>query len=371
MFRSLRNIIVHIMAAFIRDRDARHKFRNKYKRKSKFRKLRDDNRQIFNDIGKLVNEIQSLKEGLAELKLDYAQHLTEWERERSHIFRVAPLDNSPPSGPDSDVYLAIVCVAKDEGIYLKEWIEFHKMVGVERFYFYDNESDDNTKEILDPYINNGTVVYHFLPNHPITKRRPQEEAYNDAIFKYRDRTRWMAMIDIDEFLFPTEKDTLPEFLVDYEQHPAVVVNWMCFDSNGHDKMPTAHGGLVTANYTRVRKNHEHPLDRNIKSIVDPKRTVYFTVHFGLYYHNFNAVTENLETVRGQFSKTHSSSKIRINHYRSKSNEEFYDKMVRNRKGSPYKYNFNEEYANFIGETENDFAIQKYLPKLKQVMGIKE
>lgn len=42
--------------------------------------------------------------------------------------------------------IAIVAIAKNEGLYLKEWIEYHKLVGVTKIYFYDNESEDNTKK---------------------------------------------------------------------------------------------------------------------------------------------------------------------------------------------------------------------------------
>jgi hypothetical protein len=46
--------------------------------------------------------------------------------------------------------IAMVSIAKNEGPYLKEWIEYHKLVGFTKFYFYDNESTDNTREILAP-----------------------------------------------------------------------------------------------------------------------------------------------------------------------------------------------------------------------------
>ena len=49
------------MAAFIRDRDARHQFRNKYKIRSKFRKLRDDNRRLFNENKILVSKLNRLQ----------------------------------------------------------------------------------------------------------------------------------------------------------------------------------------------------------------------------------------------------------------------------------------------------------------------
>ena len=68
MPRTLRNLIVNIIAAFIRDRNERHKFRNKYKIRSKFRKLRDDNRILFNDNKILKQEIQTIKRELDSLR---------------------------------------------------------------------------------------------------------------------------------------------------------------------------------------------------------------------------------------------------------------------------------------------------------------
>ena len=68
MLITIRNLLVNIMAAFIRDRDARHKFRNKYKVRSKFRKLRDDNRILFNDINKIFNENKNLYNAIMSLQ---------------------------------------------------------------------------------------------------------------------------------------------------------------------------------------------------------------------------------------------------------------------------------------------------------------
>ena len=370
MLRILRNLTVNIMAAFIRDREARHRFRNKYKIRSKFRKLRDDFKRVFNESQVMRNDIMSLKAELGAIKANYNQHLWEFERVYTLSFHVEPLDDMPPKGPTSDVFLAIACVAKNEGPYLKEWIEYHKIVGVERFYFYDNESDDNTKEILEPYIQDGTVVYHFMPNHPITKQLPLIEVYNDAIFKYRDRTKWMAIIDIDEFIVPVEKETIPDILKEYDQYPGLAVNWVCFDSSGHDKKPVAHGGLLTANYTTVRKNHNVGPDKIVKSIVKAKHVVnYISAHFDLYYQNFQAVNENFQVARGMTTKVHSSSKIRINHYFTKSREEYVNKIARNSKGAINPYKFVEDRVNFKEETVEDFVIQKYLPKLKSALGI--
>lgn len=264
------------------------------------------------------------------------------------------------------VYLSIVCIAKNEAPYIKEWIEYHKLVGVKRFYFYDNESDDNTREILDPYIKDGTVIYNYIKGKCL-----QMPAYMDAVVKYKNQTRWLAIIDLDEFIVPIEKDSISEFLKDYEQYPAVGINWVMFDSNGHKTKPLSEGGAVTANYTRVYKNYGLPDNRHIKSIVNPKQVIsIFNPHYAIYKNNQFAVNENFEVIYGAFTEVHSAQKIRINHYYSKSEEEYAKKTERGNADNSAKREYVSKLVNFP-DYEYDYAIQKYVPELKKRMNICE
>ena len=52
-------------------------------------------------------------------------------------------------------YLGVCAIYRDEGPYLREWIELHRLVGVERFFLYDNGSSDDHLEILAPYRKTG------------------------------------------------------------------------------------------------------------------------------------------------------------------------------------------------------------------------
>src|SRR6187431_2863710 len=55
-------------------------------------------------------------------------------------------------------YTVSLCgIFKNEAKFLDEWIQFHLVVGIDHFYLYNNNSDDNYYEILKPYIEKGFV----------------------------------------------------------------------------------------------------------------------------------------------------------------------------------------------------------------------
>ena len=361
MLRTIRNLIVNIMAACIRDRDARHKFRNKYKIRSKFRKLRDDNQKILKELRRLAAENRKTQTRITDL-----ERYVYIDRIRPLTYKDSLYKYSPPS-----TYISMACIAKNEGPYIKEWIEYHKIVGVERFYFYDNESTDQTKDVLKPYIEDGTVIYKY-----VTGRLMQMKAYKDAVYHSRGDTVWLALIDLDEYLVPVEQDNLHDVLIDYEKYPGLVVKWVSFDCNGHEKKPTAHGGLITANYTRVPLDYNCVYNRHFKSIVRPDFVIDIRgAHHSIYRGNRHAVNENCVEIQTgkEIDPAGSVNKIRINHYFSKSKEEYLQKMKRGYMvPHPDKqYKIDNPKVDFTIETAQDMVIQKYLPRLKTALGIKD
>ncbi len=124
-------------------------------------------------------------------------------------------------------YVSICAIFKDEGCYLKEWIEFHKIIGIEHFYLYNNFSSDNYLEILAPYIDAGDVT---LIDWPIPQG--QMSAYQDCFNKFRDNTNWLAFIDIDEFIIPNSTDTIGEFMTQFENRPSLLIYWRFFGASG-------------------------------------------------------------------------------------------------------------------------------------------
>ena len=91
--------------------------------------------------------------------------------------------------------LAVVAILKDEGHYLKEWLDYHLLAGVEHFYLYDNDSSDNQAEVARPYVEAGLVDYFFASG-----KAMQMLVYNDAVKRFKFFNRYMAFIDLDEFI---------------------------------------------------------------------------------------------------------------------------------------------------------------------------
>lgn len=255
----------------------------------------------------------------------------------------------------SEYKLSICTIAKDEGPYLLEWLEFHKLVGVEHFYFYDNESTDCTKEILEFYINSREVTYHYWPG----GLGAHNSAVEDCRNKYGHQSEWIALLDLDEFLFSPKTDNLKSVLDEYKEFPAVAVNWLTFGSSGHDKKPQ---GLQIENFIKraAKRNHRN---RVVKLVYQPSKVNSIHPHKAEPVEG-TVVTENREPyLNNGDNRTiqHSSQKFRINHYITRSQEERLNKpRWRAFKATMERFQKLERECNEI----EDFTIQRFAPTLK-------
>jgi hypothetical protein len=210
-------------------------------------------------------------------------------------------------------YLSICAIYRDEAPYLREWIEFHRLFGVERFYLYNNLSEDHHREALAPYVEEGTVVPYEWPMFP-----GQLQSYDHCLKEHHDDSRWIAFLDLDEFLFSPTGQAVSEILPDYEEFPGVGVNCIAYGTSGHETKPP---GLVIESY--VRRGVIERRNRIIKSIVDPTRVERpgNEPHYFRYHDRARAVTENKEPIKGSRTETLSCERLRINHYITRSQEE--------------------------------------------------
>ena len=260
-------------------------------------------------------------------------------------------------------YLSIAAIYRNEAPYLREWIEFHRLVGVERFFLYDNESSDHHMEVLGPYIDEGIVAWEAFPGFP-----PQLACFQHCIETRRHDARWIAFIDADEFLFSPTGRPVPEILREYEQYPGVAVNCAVFGTSGHQTPPP---GLVIENYTR-RLGLERNRNKVVKAIVDPSRVLRpgKSPHYFIYEGGVRAVDERRRKVRGERSDSPSFERLRINHYFTRSQEERERKLARLRPdtGEPKTRAGVERRDPKLNE-EPDDMILRHAPALREALGL--
>ena len=182
---------------------------------------------------------------------------------------------------DIDRYASIVCIAKNEERYIREWIEFHYLVGVAHIYLYDNASTDRTCEIVKPYIEQGRLTLVPWPRF-LVDATAQKLAYAHAIATFGARSRWMMFIDVDEFVFPTGDGDLSTKLRSLDDQVEIQLTWHMFGTSGRSA-PSQ--GLLIESYTR-RAPIPHPgVDKqtakwltNVKTILDPAAVEQVGVH---------------------------------------------------------------------------------------------
>jgi hypothetical protein len=139
--------------------------------------------------------------------------------------------------------LAVALIFRDEAPYLKEWIEYHRLLGVERFYLYNNESTDNYREVLAPYIKKKIVeLFEWHGDHSAMPKwnAIQCLAYVNAVKRAKkDRVKWIAIIDSDEFLVPAQENSLVDLLERYDSPDigGVRVRWVMFGTSFVFKIP--------------------------------------------------------------------------------------------------------------------------------------
>jgi SAM-dependent methyltransferase len=270
--------------------------------------------------------------------------------------------------PKHRAYLAVCAIFKDEAPYLREWIEFHRVVGVERFFLYNHASSDDHRGALAPYIEDGIVTLEDWQG----ESRPGEmsiqvDVYNDGLERYRNESRWLAFIDIDEFLFSPIVQTLPELLAEYEPWPSVAANWAVYGASGHLWKPP---GLVMESYLWRSADPTLETTRYFKCIVDPQRVVRCIESHRFEYTEGVVVDERKQPIETHLTDRPRYNKLRINHYITKSEEEVARKFARPRVHDSRLMRGGEaplEHLHDRLNDERDDDILRFLPAVKAAL----
>lgn len=254
---------------------------------------------------------------------------------------------------------------------MKEWIEFNQIVGIDHFYLYNNNSEDNYISVINPYVESGLVT---LIDWPYNQK--QLECYKACIAAFASETKWLGFIDIDEFVVPKSTDLIYDFLQPFEKKAgAVNIYWKLFGTSG--RMNRSLSGLVCEDFTvcwpkycdigkcfyntafgfddksRKAKCMHHWFWANYKGKDVPPVNIFDKICIG----NRN-IAKSVDFP------------IQINHYFTKSYSEY---AMKKTKGDVYfKTNPHDEayfYEHEMKCTCTDYSAYKYLIKLKRKWGL--
>lgn len=231
--------------------------------------------------------------------------------------------------------VAICAMFQNEATFLKEWIEYHRLIGVSHFYLYNNNSTDGYLAVLKPYLEEGIVELFNVPfdstvfrDFAKTHNTVQICCYDHAIAMSAKANTWLAIIDSDEFIALASSIDLPTFLKRYKMVGGVVAYWQVYGtSNVWDILP---GELMLE---KLVNKFPQDYDENwqFKSIVRPKYARCHSPHSCRFSDDRVAVTQDFKRFKHGKPYPHIPvDKIRINHYTFRT-EKFYNEVKKPRR----------------------------------------
>ena len=286
-------------------------------------------------------------------------------------------NNLPVSRINLSIKPVIVCVVKKEQKYIYEFINYHLLLGFTHIYIYDNEDEPTYEKQLKPYFKDKITVKHVPggfhehgnPIQMVILRHFMRDIINNPKITH------VAHIDIDEFICLKKHDDIKDFINEYIKTDtnnvncsAIGMHWRHFGSSGHETYK------VEPNTQRFTNCQLECKTRTIKDLFYAKDVELF-----LDVHHIHPYKYPRKTTSGEIlpprstadSKQVDYNVIQLNHYKSKTREEFY--IIRQRGYAdrhPCEEDVEKNFREFdLNETE-DFTARDFYQKHNKLHIIK-
>jgi hypothetical protein len=251
------------------------------------------------------------------------------------------------------------------------------VVGVDHFYLYNNNSEDDFQSVLEPYIEKDLVTLIEW-----AETNSQFKCYKNCYDTYRNESNWISFLDADEFICPKYKSDINEWLKDFDKYHAVNIHWLMFCTGGklkHDYKKNVieqyyscwedfwnHGKCFIntrfniTNWNSWYVHHHTYMDRKI-----------FGLRIVLPAINQFGYMCLVDKTWGGGKNIRKNSTIQINHYFTKAWSIWSEKMqktdvlttINPKSDINYFFKYEERCIN------NDFTIQRFLIRMKLKQGI--
>ena len=236
----------------------------------------------------------------------------------------------------------IVTIIKNEHLYLDEWIKYHLDLGIEHIFIYEDIDSDSHRNITSKYgdkvslANITTILFDnekkiALEYKKTKKRNPQFIYFKRCIdyiqMHFYQLYDWCFVIDNDEFITLENKcASIKDVLALYEGYDAFVLQWECYNANGHIETPDYSKKGIINTYTQKTNELAH-----LKKEYNTKTCYNLHTFMKINMYGVHQPTDYCRWCRTDFS--HSRTKpiyknIYLRHYITKSWEEYINKYTR-------------------------------------------
>lgn len=304
---------------------------------------------------------------IIEANIEGKKYIREVKKEEN---KKIVLDNTP-------LKVALCAIAKNENLYIREWVEWYKNLGISKIFLYDNNELDGERfeEVINDYIESGFV--EVIDVRGVEKGcvydkegiNLQPKCYIDC---YENKVKdfdWICFFDIDEFLTFKNGYNLFGFLNQkiFNYTDTILVSWEHYDDNN----------LYDYDIRNVVERFPHKSKigfHGVKSIVKTNKIIYEKTLENLI-HCFRLIGDNVKFSNGNkvnltnihnwysLSNTaHDKCNVVLNHYKTKTIVEYLLRHLGRHWGTGKKYTDN---VKSIENCYNDFFLYNEKTEIKE------
>jgi len=232
---------------------------------------------------------------------------------------------------------SICLIIRDESEYLQEWLDWHIGQGVQHFYIYDHDSKYPITEFvktLPQQIQDKITVIDWSGSH----KNAQPEAYNHCLQHFAKDNKWLGFVDADEHVRVKNGQLLTEFLKNYTAYAGVYAIWMMFGANGQKEKSNL---PLRERFTTVSPSQA--CAGMGKIFVQPHLIKEMVVHNAYPLDGHYIVGEYKDILPNAkiWSLNPTTDLICVDHYFTKSYEEWLEKLKRGRCHFEFPRKYNE------------------------------
>lgn len=257
---------------------------------------------------------------------------------RNNIIPFNYIANSKDNSLDTDIVVYLCCIAKNEDLYIEDWIVYHFNIGFDEIVIYDN-NDEERKEDLKKLLKNSSKISSNMRKHIHIKKCNGYKFYQKTAYfqcYQQNEFDWIAFIDIDEYIVLNNWSNIKAMLNDtmFDNCEGIVLGWNLI---GDDDIIEPKEDISTVPiYKRLFKSVKKQSNWG-KSIIRSNIPI---CKNSAHYFFKKIATNNTKLIKyyntkGQYVKEINTEKIMfqncyLNHYRTKTLKEYLDTKFKNK-----------------------------------------